>query len=391
MALITLAVSGYRSLRSLVLPLERLNVVTGANGSGKSSLYRSLRLLADVAQGQAIASLAAEGGLRSTMWAGGAGYSSAMRSGRSPMQGNVGRGPVSLRLGFASEDYGYAIDLGLPIPGPGASREEGSLFGYDPVVKAEAVWAGERLSRLNVIARRGNASVLVQDKSGRLRPVVTDLAPFETMMMRAADPTNAVELLFLRERMKAWRFYDHFRIDRDAPSRIPRIGTRTVALASDGSDLAPAVQTVREIGDGPAFDGAIEDAFPESSVEIDAVNGLFRLSMRQSGLNRALDASELSDGTLRYIALATALHTPRPPELMVLNEPEGSLHPNLLEPLARMIAAASQRSQIIVVSHAQALVEALADHGAQMLALEKESGETIVRDIDVPAWERPER
>lgn len=391
MALITLAVSGYRSLRSLVLPLERLNVVTGANGSGKSSLYRSLRLLADVAQGQAIASLAAEGGLRSTMWAGGAGYSSAMRSGRSPMQGNVGRGPVSLRLGFASEDYGYAIDLGLPIPGPGASREEGSLFGYDPVVKAEAVWAGERLSRFNVIARRGNASVLVQDKSGRLRPVVTDLAPFETMMMRAADPTNAVELLFLRERMKAWRFYDHFRIDRDAPSRIPRIGTRTVALASDGSDLAPAVQTVREIGDGPAFDGAIEDAFPGSSVEIDAVNGLFRLSMRQSGLQRALDASELSDGTLRYIALATALHTPRPPELMVLNEPEGSLHPNLLEPLARMIAAASQRSQIIVVSHAQALVEALAEHGAQMLALEKESGETIVRNIDVPAWEWPER
>ena len=391
MALITLAVSGYRSLRSLVLPLERLNVVTGANGSGKSSLYRSLRLLADVAQGQAIASLAAEGGLRSTMWAGGAGYSSAMRSGRSPMQGNVGRGPVSLRLGFASEDYGYAIDLGLPIPGPGASREEGSLFGYDPVVKAEAVWAGERLSRFNVIARRGNASVLVQDKSGRLRPVVTDLAPFETMMMRAADPTNAVELLFLRERMKAWRFYDHFRIDRDAPSRIPRIGTRTVALASDGSDLAPAVQTVREIGDGPAFDGAIEDAFPGSSVEIDAVNGLFRLSMRQSGLQRALDASELSDGTLRYIALATALHTPRPPELMVLNEPEGSLHPNLLQPLARMIAAASLRSQIIVVSHAQALVEALAEHGAQMLALEKESGETIVRNIDVPAWEWPER
>jgi predicted ATPase len=391
MALITLAVSGYRSLRSLVLPLERLNVVTGANGSGKSSLYRSLRLLADVAQGQAIASLAAEGGLRSTMWAGGAGYSSAMRSGRSPMQGNIGRGPVSLRLGFASEDYGYAIDLGLPIPGPGASREEASLFGDDPVVKAEAVWAGERLSRLNVIARRGNASVLVQDKSGRLRPVVTDLAPFETMMMRAADPTNAVELLFLRERMKAWRFYDHFRIDRDAPSRIPRIGTRTVALASDGSDLAPAVQTVREIGDGPAFDGAIEDAFPGSSVEIDAVNGLFRLSMRQSGLNRALDASELSDGTLRYIALATALHTPRPPELMVLNEPEGSLHPNLLEPLARMIAAASLRSQIIVVSHAQALVKALAEHGAQMLALEKEAGETIVRNIDVPAWEWPER
>tara|TARA_R100001129_G_scaffold186346_4_gene177712 strand:- start:10267 stop:11442 length:1176 start_codon:yes stop_codon:yes gene_type:complete len=391
MALITLAVSGYRSLRSLVLPLQRLNVVTGANGSGKSSLYRSLRLLADVAQGQAIASLAAEGGLRSTMWAGSSGYSSAMRSGRSPMQGNIGRGPLALRLGFASEDYGYAIDLGLPIPGPGVSREEASLFGDDPVVKAEAVWAGERLSRHNAIARRGNASVLIQDDSGRLRPVVTDLAPFETMMMRAADPTNAVELLLLRERMRAWRFYDHFRIDRDAPSRIPRIGTRTVALASDGSDLAPAVQTIREIGNGSAFDGAIEDAFPGSAIEIDAVNGLFRLSVRQDGLNRPLDASELSDGTLRYIALATALHTPRPPELMVLNEPEGSLHADLLDPLARMIAAASERSQIIVVSHARPLVEALCDHGAQMLALEKEHGETVVANVEVPPWAWPER
>lgn len=116
MALITLAVSGYRSLRSLIVPLERLNVVTGANGTGKSSLYRSLRLLAEVAQGRAIASLASEGGVRSTMWAGSPIYSAAMRSGRSPMQRNIGSGPVSLRLGFASEDYGYAIDLGLPVP-----------------------------------------------------------------------------------------------------------------------------------------------------------------------------------------------------------------------------------------------------------------------------------
>ena len=59
MSLNTFAVSGYRSLRSLIVPLGRLNVVTGENGTGKSSLYRALRLLTDVAQGRAIASLAA--------------------------------------------------------------------------------------------------------------------------------------------------------------------------------------------------------------------------------------------------------------------------------------------------------------------------------------------
>ena len=66
----TLAVSGYRSLRDLVIPLDRLNLVTGPNGSGKSNLYRALRLLAETAQGRVIPSLAREGGLQSTLWAG---------------------------------------------------------------------------------------------------------------------------------------------------------------------------------------------------------------------------------------------------------------------------------------------------------------------------------
>ena len=66
--LTVLAISNYRSLRQLVLPLKDLNVVTGANGSGKSSLYRAIRLLADTSQGRVIPSLAREGGLQSTHW-----------------------------------------------------------------------------------------------------------------------------------------------------------------------------------------------------------------------------------------------------------------------------------------------------------------------------------
>ena len=66
----TIAVHGYRSLRDLRVPLSRITVITGANGAGKSSLYRALRLLADCAEGQVVASLAREGGLPSTLWAG---------------------------------------------------------------------------------------------------------------------------------------------------------------------------------------------------------------------------------------------------------------------------------------------------------------------------------
>jgi predicted ATPase len=86
-----LAISGYRSLRDVRLGLAALNVVTGANGSGKSSLYRAVRLLADIAQGRIIQSLAAEGGLHSTLWAGPESFSRAMKKGEQPVQGTEPR------------------------------------------------------------------------------------------------------------------------------------------------------------------------------------------------------------------------------------------------------------------------------------------------------------
>ena len=114
--------------------------------------------------------------------------------------------------------------------------------------------------------------------------------------------------------------------------------------------------------------------------------------MRQHGLLRPLKAAELSDGTLRYLLLIAALLSPRPPDLMILNEPETSLHPDLLPPLARLIAQAAQRAQIIVVSHAEPLVSALAkDPRAQRIVLEKQLGETLVQPDERPSWMWPTR
>ena len=384
--LLTFAVSGYRSLREVVLPLEQLTVVTGPNGSGKSSLYKAIRLLADVAQGRAIAALALEGGLQSTLWAGPEAFSRAMKTGDVPVQGTVRRDSVSLKLGFADDDYGYAIDLGLPVP---LAR---SLFNQDPEIKLEALWAGECLKRSNELASRRGPSVRILDDKGARAHVLTDLSSFDSMMTHAADPRGAPELLALRERMRGWRFYDHFRTDQEAPARRPQVGTRTPVLASNGADVAAALQTVREIGDSEAMDEAIEDAFPGGAVDVVETDGLFEVVMHQHGLLRSLRTAELSDGTLRYLLLVVALLTPRPPPLLVLNEPEMSLHADLLPPLARLIAKAAERSQIIVVTHAAPLVDALASKESTALhGLKKELGETVVEDLDSPAWAWPKR
>src|SRR5207247_9553374 len=126
-----------------------------------------------------------------------------------------------------------------------------------------------------------------------------------------------------------------------------------------------------EIGNTDALAAAVSDAFPESQLSITTSGGRFTLLMKQHGLLRPLDAAELSDGTLRYLLWIAALLTPRPPALMVLNEPETSLHPDPLPGLARLIAQAAERSQIIVVTHAAQLIAALREYPCNSIQLEK--------------------
>jgi len=115
--------------------------------------------------------------------------------------------------------------------------------------------------------------------------------------------------------------------------------------------------------------------------------------MQQHGLLRRLSAAELSDGTLRYLLWIAALLTPRPPGLLVLNEPETSLHPDLLPALGRLIARAAERSQVIVVSHAPPLIDALQGlPECHSIMLEKTLGETVTAGgQERPAWKWPER
>jgi predicted ATPase len=371
-----IAVSGYRSLRDLNIALGGLTIITGPNGSGKSSFYRALRLMNDIAHGGIIRSLAAEGGLPSTLWAGPESFARSVKQGHHPVEGTRRKNPVALKLGFAGDDYSYAMELGLPTSG---------FFALDPEIKMELLWIGAQPGRHNVLAERHGPSVRIRDKVGTWAQAETSLATYDSMMTHCADPREAQELLIVRERMRAWRFYDHLRTDVEAPARRPQIGTRTPALAGDGSDLAAAIQTIREVGDGDALDAAIEHAFPGHLIEVAVSGPYFEIEMRQPGLLRPLKSAELSEGTLKFLLLAAALFSPRPPGLMVLNEPENSLHVDLIPALARAIGEAAARAQIILVTHSEALIgNLLADVDCREVRLRKELGETLAEQTEEP-------
>ena len=379
----TLAVENYRSLRSIVVPLGRLTVIRGANGSGKSNLYRSLRLLADTATGGIVSSLAREGGLKSTFWAGPERLSRDMKAGRVPIQGTRREEPVRLKLGFAGDDLGYCITMGLPPPSD-------SAFGLDPEIKRECIWSGPVCRPESMLIDRHGPAVRARTEKG-WRTVGDGLNLFESIFTQIADPNHTPEVLLLRETIRNWRFYDQLRTDVDAPCRIPKLGTRTPVLGHDGGDLAAAIQTIIETVNAQAVAAAVNTAFPGASVNIARqLDGRFAIQFRQPGLLRPLSSAELSDGTLRFLLWLAALLTPRPPAMMVLNEPETSLHPDLLPALSQLILKASENTQVWVVTHSPALISALqADPQVRVIELQKELGQTQVSGQDQNLLDRP--
>jgi predicted ATPase len=357
-----LRVGGYRSVRDLTLPLERINVLVGPNGCGKTNLYRALFLLCRAAAGQLASALAAEGGMPSVLWAG---------------ERNR-KEPARMTLAVRLDALAYEIACGLPIPSLQPNRRP-SAFCLDPQVKEERVWFLEKKKRIALL-ERDHTSASARNAEGLRVSFPLALSESESVLSQLREPEQFPALAALCREFLSWRFYHRFRTDADAPLRHPQIGVRTFILDHDGRDLAAALQTILENGDGPGLDAAIDRAFPGAVLRIDAEQGRFQLGLEMPGFQRPFDARELSDGTLHFLCLLAALHSPRPPSLLALNEPEASIHPDLLEPLAEMIVGVNRGSQLWITTHSQSLAEHIHTLcGVRPICLEKVDGKTVIQ------------
>jgi predicted ATPase len=364
MALSEIRVAGYRSVRDMRLPLARINVLTGPNGCGKSNLYNSLLLIARSAQGQFGRAIAEEGGTPSVFWAGG----ERVRYTRK-------KAPKRVVLGFTSEDFGYELQFG--IPSPNSHPPGGTMFTLDPEMKEECIWPADA-PRVRMLDRKG-PSAWLRNVEGNVVVYPLTLLKNESVLSQIVEPHLYPEISVVRNEVLSWRFYHHFRTDPDSPLRQPQVGVQTTVLGHDGSDLATALQTIVEIGDEGALHNAIAKAFGGAELFVENMDTQFSLRLRVPGLMRPLYAREFSDGQLRFLCLCAALLTPRPPTLLALNEPETSLHPDLIEPLAKLIVAASKDTQLWITTHSTELASRIEEQsGIPRVRLAMKAGETVL-------------
>lgn len=365
---------GFRSLRGITYPVSGLDVFVGTNGVGKTNLYRALELVQSAAANRLARDVVEDGGLTSVLWAG-----VRRRDEKAEMTLSV-----SLADPGARGVYRYEVTVGMP------PRAEGKpvlgAFLFEPMIKEESVTFETGARAVRLLDRKG-ASVMVRGEDGRPASLDIDLLYSETVLGRLEDPGRYPELDAVRRTLLQWRFYHGLRTDAGSPLRRPCPAVATPTLASDGSDLAAVFATLAHIrGDTRDLDDVIDAAFPGARLDV-PIPGL----MASFGMvfpdfpQRVFDAAELSDGTLRFLSLAGALLAYRLPPFVALNEPEASLHPDLMEPLARLIAAAAERTQLWLVTHSERLAQAVVATGAgKVRTVLKRDGATQIEGLR--AW-----
>lgn len=370
MPLTDFVIRNYRSVRDIWLKLNRINVIVGPNGSGKSNLYRAIYLVASTATGRLARNLADEGGM-----------ASALRSGEF---GRKEKAQISLSI--KTNEIQYDLECGTVRD----SRRDDSLFLDDLEIKSEKVHLFRNGVKSNILSR-GRMEVTTRDAKGTVSDYTSYIPPNESFLSSLRDPHKYPHLFALREEFLNWRFYHHFRTDRQSPLRKTQLAVLTPMMAHDGSDLVSAIGTIFENGDAAGFLASLEDAFPGSRIAVEATEHGLNLQMEMQGIKRPFEARELSDGTLQYLCLLTAFYSLCPPSMLVINEPETSIHSDLMEPLARLITRASQDSQIWITTHSRELSDYILElSGYAPLELEKVNGETRLVGVGLGGYREPE-
>jgi predicted ATPase len=349
--------------------LGPLNVIIGPNGSGKSNLIEAVELLHATPTGLANA-IRSGGGIDEWLWKG------ETATGTARIDGLInGMRSVSSDLDSPRTCLRYRLQF--------------TVVGQRMEITDEAVEESEKRdpnkNDVHFFYRfgGGNPTINVRGEEAlgrRLRR--EDFILDESVLFQRKDPDLYPELTWLGRQFSRIRTYREWNFGRSALPRLPqKADLPNDELDSDARNLGLVLNRLRRDGKTKA---RLLDALKKlyegiDDYDVQVEGGTVQLFFYEGGF--PIPATRLSDGTLRYLSLLAVLLQPNPPPLICIEEPELGLHPDLLATVAQLLKEGSERSQLIVTTHSDLLVDAMSDMPESVLICERRDRSTSLRRL----------
>ncbi len=350
--------------------LEPLNLLIGPNASGKSNLIDVLSIL-QAAPSNLPAPIRRRGGTREWLW-----------KGREPLvpasldvtvaQHPTGIMPLRYRLSFAEATNRFELS-------DEAVENEKQQPGYRDTYFYYRYQQGDPV--LNSKTSPDPAS----DDRERRRLQREQVDPEESILSQRRDPDLYPELTYLAKHFKNIGFYRGWHLGPTSPLRLPqRVDLLQNRLLEDGSNLGVVLSNLmnKPLLRSPLLK-RMKVFYPHIvDITTPISSGTVEVSFHEDGLQHPIPATRLSDGSLHYLFLLAVLCNPDPHVVTCIEEPEIGLHPDIIPEIADLLVEASSRTQLIVTTHSDVLVDALTEVPESVVVCEKQGPATSLRRLD---------
>jgi predicted ATPase len=367
------------------LDLERLNILIGPNGVGKSNLIEVLALMRatpippqTTSNADVRGVLRRGGGTREWVWKGAKSQPASIEL---IVKNPKGHQALRHRFSFRRDEQGFQLN-DERVENEMAYADEAEVYFYyrfqdgHPVINTYSFQDGNP-----VVSTAGTEKRKLARESVNLEL---------SILAQRRDPELYPEITYLADTYEKWRIYREWTFGRNTVFREPqKADMRSDRLEEDFSNLGlflsrlsmtpPATKAI--------IDGLMNLYDGLTDFKVIVQGGNVQVFFTEGDFS--IPATRLSDGTLRYLCLLAILCDPEPPPLICIEEPELGLHPDILPKVADLLVAASGRTQIIVTTHSDILVDAMTERPEAVVVCEKHDGRTEMRRLkkqDLVTW-----
>ncbi len=357
---------------SEAVTLGKLNVIIGPNGSGKSNLIEALSVLQATPR-DLTKPVRDGGGVTEWLWKG------ANAKGTAHIEVTTAQSlavlPLRYRLSFTQSGQRFELDDESIENSAKADPDEKDVYFYYRYQHGRPT--------LNTQSKVEGSTP--QGKNGYRRALKKEtVSPEQSILSQKKDAELYPEMTWLGDQFAAMKLYREWSFGRNtAPRKPQQVDLPEDFLLEDASNLGLVLNDLLHRGCRKVILEKLAlfyDGIADISTKVQG--GTIQVFVHETGMDHPIPATRLSDGTLRYLCLICILCHPKPPSLVCIEEPELGIHPDILPKIGEMLIEASERTQLIVTTHSDALVSALNNQPEDVVVCEKEADGTHLRRLE---------